>query len=93
MELDLERARRRAKELLRAARRGELLLRDDREPRATARCGERVEGYVAAARALLAAGASVTEGMAQVAAGDVAALLEEAEPRDAGPAFQLRRDD
>ena len=44
--------------------------------------GERVEGYVAAARALLAAGASVTAGMAEIAADDVAVLLEEAEPRD-----------
>ena len=33
MELDLEQARRRAKERLRAARRGELVLREDREPR------------------------------------------------------------
>ena len=33
MELDLEQARRRAKERLRAARRGDLVLRDDREPR------------------------------------------------------------
>jgi hypothetical protein len=44
--------------------------------------GERVEGYVAAARALIAAGASVTEGMADIAADDVAVLLEEAEQRD-----------
>jgi ankyrin repeat protein len=44
--------------------------------------GERVEGYVGAARALLAAGAAVTEGMAAVAADDVAVLLEEVEPRD-----------
>jgi hypothetical protein len=43
--------------------------------------GERTEGYVAAARALLAAGASVAPGMAEVAAGDVAALLEDVEPR------------
>ncbi len=33
MELDLEQARRRAKERLRAARRGEITLREDREPR------------------------------------------------------------
>ena len=33
MELDLEQARRRAKERLRAARRGEVTLREDREPR------------------------------------------------------------
>ena len=33
MELDLEQARRRAKERLRAARSGELVLREDREPR------------------------------------------------------------
>src|SRR5918995_182608 len=33
MELDLEQARRRAKERLRAARRGEIALREDREPR------------------------------------------------------------
>ena len=33
MELDLEQARRRAKERLRAARRGEMVLREDREPR------------------------------------------------------------
>src|SRR5688572_22448960 len=33
MELDLDQARRRAKERLRAARRGELTLREDREPR------------------------------------------------------------
>jgi hypothetical protein len=33
MDIDLEQARRRAKELLRAARRGEAQLRDDREPR------------------------------------------------------------
>ena len=42
----------------------------------------RVEDYVAAARALIAAGASVSEGMAGVAADDVAVLLEEVEPRD-----------
>ena len=44
--------------------------------------GERVEGYVAAARALIAAGASVAPGMADVAADDVAVLIEEIEPRD-----------
>jgi len=44
--------------------------------------GERVEDYVAAARALIAAGASVSPGMAEIAADDVAVLLEEAEPRD-----------
>ena len=44
--------------------------------------GERVEGYVAAARALIAAGASVSPGMADVAADDIAVLLEEVEPRD-----------
>jgi hypothetical protein len=44
--------------------------------------GERADGYVAAARALLAAGASVREGMAEAAADGVAALLERAEPRD-----------
>src|SRR5690349_23963587 len=33
MELDLEQARRRAKERLRAARRGEITLREDRDPR------------------------------------------------------------
>jgi ankyrin repeat protein len=44
--------------------------------------GERVEGYVAAAQALIAAGASVSPGMADVAADDVAVLLEEVEPRD-----------
>jgi hypothetical protein len=44
--------------------------------------GERVEGYVAAARALIAAGASVAPGMADIAADDVAVLLEEIEPRD-----------
>ena len=50
--------------------------------RALAGAGERREGYLGAARALLTAGASVTAGMAEVAADDVAALLEEAEPRD-----------
>jgi hypothetical protein len=54
--------------------------------------GERLEGYVAAARALLAAGASVSAGMADMAAGDVAVLLEEVAPRDerlyeVGPVF------
>jgi ankyrin repeat protein len=44
--------------------------------------GDRVEGYVAAARSLIAAGASVSEGMADIAADDVAVLLEEAEQRD-----------
>ncbi len=44
--------------------------------------GERVEGYVAAARALLAAGASASAGLAEMAADDVAVLLDEAEPRD-----------
>jgi hypothetical protein len=44
--------------------------------------GERVEGYVAAASALLAAGASVTPGMAEIASDDVAVLLEGVEPRD-----------
>jgi len=44
--------------------------------------GERVEGYVGAARALLEAGASVAEGMADIAADDIAVLLEEVEPRD-----------
>ena len=44
--------------------------------------GERVEDYVAAARALLAGGASVGEGMPEVAADDVAVMLEEVEPRD-----------
>jgi hypothetical protein len=44
--------------------------------------GDRVEGYVAAARALIAAGASVSGGMADIAADDVAVLLEEAEQRD-----------
>jgi ankyrin repeat protein len=44
--------------------------------------GERVEDYVAAVHALLAAGASVSEGMAEIAADDVAVLLEEVEPRD-----------
>ena len=46
------------------------------------RGGERAEGYVAAAYALLAAGASVSPGMADLAADDVAVLLEEAEPLD-----------
>ena len=44
MELDLEQARRRAKERLRAARRGEVALREDREPRLAGRAafgGER----------------------------------------------------
>lgn len=50
--------------------------------RALDEAGERVEGYVAAARALIAAGASVSEGMAVIAADDVAVLLEEAELRD-----------
>jgi len=44
--------------------------------------GDRVEGYVAAARALLVAGACVTPGMAEVASDDVAVLLEDVEPRD-----------
>jgi ankyrin repeat protein len=44
--------------------------------------GERVEDYVAVAEALVAAGASVAGGMAEVAADDVAVLLEEVEPRD-----------
>jgi ankyrin repeat protein len=44
--------------------------------------GERVEGYVAAARALLAAGASVMPGMAEIASDDVAVLLEDVGPRD-----------
>jgi ankyrin repeat protein len=44
--------------------------------------GERVEGYVAAARALLAAGASVSDGMAEIAADDVAVLLEDVDHRD-----------
>jgi hypothetical protein len=44
--------------------------------------GERVEGYVGAARALIAAGASVSPGMAEIASDDVAVLVEEVEPRD-----------
>ena len=50
--------------------------------RALDEAGERVEGYVSATRALIAAGAGVSEGMAEIAADDVAVLLEEAEPRD-----------
>ena len=42
--------------------------------------GDRVEGYVAAARALLAAGATVGPGMAEIASDDVAVLLEDVEP-------------
>jgi hypothetical protein len=44
--------------------------------------GDRTEGYVPAARTLISAGASVSEGMAEIAADDVAVLLEEVEPRD-----------
>jgi ankyrin repeat protein len=42
---------------------------------------ERLDGYLAAARALLAAGAHVTEGMVEVAADELSAELEEAAAR------------
>jgi ankyrin repeat protein len=49
--------------------------------RALPGAADRLDGYLGAAAALLAAGARVTEGMIEVAADDVAALLEEATER------------
>ena len=49
--------------------------------RALPNAAERLDGYLGAATALFAAGARVTEGMIEVAADDVALLLEEALPR------------
>jgi ankyrin repeat protein len=49
--------------------------------RALPGAAERLEGYLGAAEALLAAGAGVAEGMAEVAAHEVAVLLEEAAAR------------
>jgi ankyrin repeat protein len=49
--------------------------------RALPRAAERLDGYVGAATALLGAGARVTEGMIEVAADEVAVLLEEAADR------------
>jgi hypothetical protein len=46
--------------------------------RALPNAAERIDGYLGAAAALLAAGARVTEGMIEVAADDVSLLLEEA---------------
>jgi ankyrin repeat protein len=50
--------------------------------RALPGAAQRIDGYLGAAAALLAAGARVTEGMAAVAADELAVLLEEAGDRD-----------
>jgi hypothetical protein len=50
--------------------------------RALPGAAERVDGYLGAATALLAAGASVTEAMIEIASDEVAVLLEEAAERN-----------